>query len=210
MQDLPPLPAARPAPQGFDAGPHTIEYPAVKEIYGCSKSVKVKMEFPADWQTARSGDGSDKSPQKMEEGTELGDGNFQMRGFALSRGRPTLAERQLHVSAFGRDTTPESWVGTARALGNFSLAQAEYYYDHKGAEAREEWLWNMKWRARLVRFTMPGNDNRGQTREASAGRSTGPAGALGGAGPNTDLGSVQGLLPAGTPSLDVLSQLVVH
>jgi hypothetical protein len=43
-------------------------------------------------------------------------------------------------------------ANVAIALSRFSAAQAEYFYDHDGSEARTEWMWNMKWRARLVRL----------------------------------------------------------
>jgi hypothetical protein len=48
-------------------------------------------------------------------------------------------------------------------LSRFSAAQAEYYYDHDGSEARAEWMWNMKWRARLVRLRPFDSDQYGPT-----------------------------------------------
>lgn len=50
------------------------------------------------------------------------------------------------------------------ALGNFArfgFAQAEYYYEGDArdgrANAREEWMWHMWWRARFRRFRVPSN-----------------------------------------------------
>lgn len=209
LQALPPLPEAAPPPRGFNVGPHVIQYRAVRQIYGCTKKATVTMQFPEDWQAARTGDGSDKAPQKMEEGVELGDGNFQMRGFAMADGRPTRAERMLNISAFRGDTTPEAWVEPARALGNFSVAQAEYYYDHDGTEKREAWLWNMKWRARLVRFSLPSSEEGGQTQQASTSQSSG-SNSFGLKLPELDFNAVQSRLPGNAPSLNVISDLVVH
>ncbi len=54
-----------------------------------------------------------------------------------------------------------SWIAASapalaslRALHNVAIAQAEYYYDDE--EDREEWMWNVKWRARMRRFSVGG------------------------------------------------------
>lgn len=42
--------------------------------------------------------------------------------------------------------------------GRFSIAQAEYYFDHPGSTASAEWLWDLRWTARLKRFRLPERD----------------------------------------------------
>ncbi len=219
LQGLPPIPSVlngedphRPPPS-FDQGPHTLRYQAIKHVYGCSEKATITMEMPGDWdpQTGAS-DGSDKSPQKMIPDIELGTGDFQMRGIAIAGGdgRPTRPENKLNVSAFHREVDTEEWIPFARGAGRINIAQAEYYYNHKGGDDRErdQWMWNMKWRARLVRFRMPGGDEEsGQNAEASS-SSNPDLSSFNVAAPNMDLSAVD--LPSDAPSLDVLSDLIVH
>ncbi len=68
-------------------------------------------------------------------------------------------EQAVSVANWGRGTGG----GVFGALGNFArvgFAQAEYYYEgHPDGRdnSREEWMWNMRWRARFRRFRMPSN-----------------------------------------------------
>jgi hypothetical protein len=219
MQDLPPIPSPlngqdpHAPPQSFDQGPHVIQYQAIKHVYGCSEKASITMEMPGDW-TPQGGasDGSDKSPQKMIPDIELGSGDFQMRGIAIAGGdgRPTRSEGKLNVSAFHREVDKEGWIPFARGAARVNIAQAEYYYNHKGGDdkERDQWMWNMKWRARLVRFRLPGGDEEsGQNAEASS-SSNPDLSSFGVDAPNMDLSAVD--LPSDAPSLDVLSDLIVH
>jgi hypothetical protein len=210
LDTLPPIPQdPRNPPEGFNAGPYTLRYRAVKHVYGCTEPASQMMEFPDEWSQAASGDGSDMSPHKVEEGVDLGTGDFQMRGFAINpdgNKLPGLARRQLNVAAFNRETEPEGWVSAARIAGRVAVAQAEYFFDHDGTEARDLWMWEMKWKARLVRFTLPGEDDQdeGSSQESSA------ISGLGFAPPITDVSSVTGDLPGGSPGLDSIADLIVH
>lgn len=69
-------------------------------------------------------------------------------------------ERGVSMANWGRG----SGGGIFGAMGNFArfgFAQAEYYYEGDAndnrANAREEWMWHMSWRARFRRFRMPSN-----------------------------------------------------
>ncbi len=210
LDTLPPIPEdPRNPPEGFNAGPYTLRYRAVQHVHGCTEPASQMMEFPDEWSQAASGDGSDKSPHKVEEGVDLGSSDFQMRGFAINPdgGKlPGLARRQLNVSAFNRDTTPEGWVEAARIAGRVAVAQAEYFFDHDGTEERDLWMWEMKWKARLVRFTLPGGDDE---EEESSG-ATSAIEELGVDVPATNLSFVSDQLPADSPSLDSIADLIVH
>ena len=219
MQGLPPKPSPlngqdpHAPPASFDQGPHVIQYQAIKHVYGCSQKATIVMKMPGDWdpQTGAS-DGSDKSPQKMIPDIELGTGDFQMRGIAIAGGdgRPTRSEGKLNVSAFHREVDTEAWIPFARGAGRINIAQAEYYYNHKGGDdkERDQWMWNMKWRARLVRFRMPGGEEESDQNAQASSSSNPDLSSFGVKTPNLDLSAVD--LPNDSPSLDVLSDLIVH
>jgi hypothetical protein len=175
-----------------------ITYRAVQHVYGCSTKANRDIEIPAGRRL--NGGGEEKSPQKMEDGVALGDENFQIRGFVIKGRQPSkMAEDGLKVAAWKRTVTPEGWVSTARLLGQFSMAQAEYYYNHDGTEDIKEWMWNMHWRARLVRFRLPErNQNSNQPRQ---GEYTSMA-------PPLDLNLNQ--VTPGGQSLGSIGDLIVH
>jgi hypothetical protein len=174
----------------------------VKHIYACSTKVERKLELPEDAPKPDARAREWRAPQKLEDGVALGDETFQIRGFVLFGRRPSeRAARGLAVAAWQRVLEPEGWVNVARPLGRFSLAQAEYYYDHDGSEPSAEWLWNMKWRARLVRFHLP------QGRRARPERPN-ELGALAGSAPfELELERIE---PSDGASLRDIEALVVH
>jgi hypothetical protein len=134
----------------------TISYEAVKHVYACSMRVERELEVPEDWQRPPRRDDDRRAPYTLEDDVTLGAETFQIRGFVVFGREPSArAAEGLAVAAWQRDLGVEGWLSLARPLGRFSLAQAEYYYDHDGSEPPAEWLWNMKWRARLVRFGLP-------------------------------------------------------
>jgi hypothetical protein len=112
---------------------------------------------------------------------------------------------------------PESWTRAraehearelaGRDAGKVAVAQAEYFFSHDGQQhsAPQEWLWNMAWRARLVRFRLP---EPGQQRPPSLQDPAVASLAAGTASINTDVTTLE--LPAGAPRLESIEQLVVH
>jgi len=204
-------------PPGFDTDVHILEYDTVKQVYGCTEDAKIDVKFPEDWTSATASQGGDdKAPQKMEEGQELGGGDFQIRGLALVRfgdRRPKHIDTALKNASFGREVELDSWITAARGAGSLAVAQAEYYFNHNGVKNKDpkEWMWNMDWRARLVRFRLPGGDDEGSTSEdqsnsemdMSSFSAPGNDEGLG-----LDIGSIE--LPGGAPSLETLEELIVH
>jgi hypothetical protein len=204
-------------PPGFDTAPHPLDYDTVMQVYGCMEDATLNVTFPKEWtsETASEG-GDDKAPQKMEDGEELGGGDFQIRGIAMIRNgdrRPKQIDIALKHASFEREVENESWVKPARTVGKLAVAQAEYYFNHNGNEKKspiKEWLWYMDWRARLVRFRLPGGDKKSNSDDTSASEmdmssfsSPGNSEGLG-----LDIGSIG--LPDGAPSLNSLEELIVH
>jgi len=203
-------------PPGFDTNVHVLEYDTVKQVYGCTEDATLKVTFPSDWTSATASQGGDdKAPQKMEEDQKLGGGDFQLRGLALVRNgdrRSKQIDIALGHSAFEHEVETESWVEAARASGSLAVAQAEYYFNHNGVKNKDatEWMWNMDWRARLVRFRLPGGDDEksGSDEQSNSEMDMSSFSDPGNSeGLGMDIGSIE--LPGGA-SLESLEQLIVH
>jgi hypothetical protein len=82
----------------------------------------------------------------------LGHEEFQYRAFALGQnpasGKWKTGERGVGIAAGRRSIGGPS--EKLQQLGRLSFAQAEYY--HHADVAKSEWLWKLRWRARLRRF----------------------------------------------------------
>jgi hypothetical protein len=98
------------------------------------------------------GDSADKAFKILDD-IELGDDRFQLR--AVMWGEPPFdrAEARVAVATWGDRDAGVSYA-SLEELGRLSFAQAEFYY-HDDDVDRKEWLWNMRWRARLRRFRLP-------------------------------------------------------
>jgi hypothetical protein len=209
--EIPPETADHRLPPGFNPDGYTLRYPTVKQVYSCSQKDEIDMTFPAEWQSNTSGqNGEDKAPQKIEEGVLLGAEDFQIRGVAVNNGqRPFKIDRGLFHGAFDRKVANEDWVDAARLVGKVAVAQAEYYFNHDGVHNKEpyDWMWNMDWRARLVRFRLPSSEDDNQ---GSDSQSEMDVASLSGIGDkmSTDLADVA--WPKDAPSLESLEQLIVH
>lgn len=146
----------------------TIERTDVSRIFSCL--VEVERDFPlASEEDAFGGQGaSTRSPHRVEEGLLLGDEAFQIRAVVVgappvprrARGYVELATR----TATNEDSASAGLDSALRSLGGMSVAQAEYYFDHTGDVEPAEWLWDLRWTARLRRFRLP--DSTTSSREA--------------------------------------------
>jgi hypothetical protein len=124
-----------------------VEYDEVTHILGCVTEVKETVNVT----DAESG-GNGKGPKKVEERVELGGEDFLIRSFVREDLRKLESRRLVRLSLWA-EPDPENPLSALRQLSDIAFAQAEYFYD--GDEPREAWMWNMKWRARLVRFRLP-------------------------------------------------------
>ena len=75
------------------------------------------------------------------------------------------ADRRILVATQGQKVGQSSIGEFAAHSGKIAAAQAEYYFDD-ATLARSEWLWHMKWKARMRRlsfgrqaYTCPVQDN---------------------------------------------------
>jgi len=92
-------------------------------------------------------------PKKVEDGVELGENEFQLRSFMFGDTPFDENEERVAVATWGADSGAGFGYEFLSFADRFSFAQGEYYYD--GDVEREEWMWNMRWRARLRRFWLP-------------------------------------------------------
>jgi hypothetical protein len=93
-------------------------------------------------------------PQEMCSCAALGEETFQVRSIVLGDPKEYTADadKTILVATQGQEVAQSS-VGRLVSLGGrVAAAQAEFYYD--GTEVKAEWLWNMKWKARMRRLTM--------------------------------------------------------
>lgn len=128
----------------------TVHFTEVTHILGCQKVEQVEVRVSG----GKSGgsDSNNKNPQRVIDGATLGDENFQIR--ALMQGNSsTITANQMVQLTLWDHKAPNDTLRALRELGNYSVAQAEYFYD--GTDDAGEWMWNMKWRARLRRFRLP-------------------------------------------------------
>lgn len=103
--------------------------------------------------------GSDgKGPKKVKEDCNLGDECFQLRSLMVGTPGYEKTMEGVQFANWGRENEAGSTYTEIAALGKGSLAQAEFYWHKEGEDAqemREEWMWEMNWRARLRRFRIP-------------------------------------------------------
>jgi hypothetical protein len=119
----------------------SIHFTDVTQILGCQR--EETRQIPIDAPSPSSSDdsagtdesGDSKSPKKLEDSLDAN--TFQIRA---------LVSAQL-------DSVPPDPLSNLRPLGNFAVAQAEYFYDARGGASDK--MWNMNWRARLRRFRLP-------------------------------------------------------
>lgn len=91
-------------------------------------------------------------PKQLTDSAVLGGDRLQVRVAVVGTFDFGLSERGLEVASWGRTETSDENERDLAALSRVSLAQAEYFY--AGPGARDEWLWNQDWRARLRRVRL--------------------------------------------------------
>ncbi|HVY28780.1 MAG TPA: hypothetical protein VHB79_19625 [Polyangiaceae bacterium] len=120
------------------------EITEVTQILGCRKYEKKDIPVTAGEQAGQQEDS--KSPKKIEKDVALGDKNFQLR--AVMWAQPSDSFGKIVDLALWNKKKPDDPLSLLQPMRGFAVAQAEYFYD----DTNNEWLWDMKWRARLRRF----------------------------------------------------------
>lgn len=208
--EVPPKTPGQRLPPDINAEGYVLRYPAVKHIYGCSEEATLELELPESWTRARAEHGAEEqASHRLQADTPLGSEAFQIRGVAAAfeDRRSSRIDRGLRAGAFGNVVEPEGWVLAGRDAGKVAVAQAEYFFSQDGQQhsSPEEWLWNMAWKARLVRFRLPEPE---QQRPPAAQDLAVASLVAGTATLTTDVTTVE--LPAGAPRLESIEPLVVH
>ncbi|AKF05222.1 hypothetical protein [Sandaracinus amylolyticus] len=123
---------------------------------------------------------SDMRPQRMRarerDGTpiELGEDSFQVRMIVTGREPGAHMERGVELANWGRDVASQGGtLALLRNFGEYSVAQAEFFYPSTDLRDREEWMWNMRWRARMRRFVPPFGDDGGSSCREMGGSGSG-------------------------------------
>lgn len=144
-------------------------YDEALRLFSCAEKIDKKFDV-ANKEDQIGGEGSDsRSPHKIEDGVLLGSETFQIRAIAFGKAPgPGKAREAVHYVdrklTRSEDDMGASFreflLGAAELLGTVSAAQAEYYFDHNGTTEPAEWMWNMRWTARLKHFRLPSDDEK--------------------------------------------------
>lgn len=134
----------------------TVAFTEVENILGCKRKEEVPIPISDGASAGSSDDGNSKSPKRIEPDVTLGDEAFQIRALMQGDLGRMNATRLVRLSLW-HAPDPSNPLASLTELGGLSMAQAEYFYD--SAEGRDAWMWNMNWRARLVRFRLPGRNS---------------------------------------------------
>jgi hypothetical protein len=127
-----------------------VDFTEVRQVFKCQKMEDIPVKVS---DAKPEGDGGDeRAPKKVKDHTELGSESFQIRS-VMQGDLQALGVSQIVRFALWNQTPPDDAHPILRALGGYSTAQAEYFFD--GKDARTEWMWEMRWRARLRRFHVP-------------------------------------------------------
>jgi hypothetical protein len=144
-----------------------VGFTQVTHILSCERKEKIRVPV-TESQSPGKVDENTKSPQRVRGDAQMGGEVFQVRSLMLGNTEQRESQRLVRLAQWGK-VDPGNPLEDLRKLGGFSFAQAEYFYDGDekirknglwgmgGGESpdRSAWMWNMKWRARLVRFSMP-------------------------------------------------------
>jgi hypothetical protein len=133
----------------------TVKFTQVTHVLSCERKELIRVPVSED-QSPGKVDGNSKSPKRVLGDATLGDEHFQVRAVIQGSVEPREAQRLVRLGQWGKPD-PVNPLERLRDLGGFTFAQAEYFYDRE--QGRDAWMWNMYWRARLVRFDMPKDDD---------------------------------------------------
>jgi hypothetical protein len=203
----------RNAPDGDEM---TVRVHEVSEVFGCTEEIVVKHQVGADNVSSGAQSGGEKRvPQDLADDAELGEEVFQVRAVVLGDLPSDSEEKVVEVASWGSkpsglESAELGPLSAARQLGRMAVAQAEYYYAVKNPKSPErgDFMWNMRWQARLRRVraidrdpaqsqsqsapSVPGLDVPESTTDPAAACSQ--AGGAGGSCDGIDLSSMEDLV----------------
>ena len=151
-----------------------VDFVDVTQILGCRRNETKPIDLS---DAARAGEvGDDKSPKRVRGASTLGDESFQLRAIMHGSAPTGLPEKMMHLALWNQ-AEPSNPLSALRELGDYSVAQAEYFYDGP-RDPRSNWMWTMNWRARLRRFRVPTGEASGAINTACGELGNGCAAAL--------------------------------
>lgn len=127
-----------------------VHFVEVTHLLGCKKMHKKKISVATG-----DGDGNqeDKRPKRIAKGTHLGDPQFRFRVVAGKDPDEASIGKIIRLSLWGDSRKVDGGGPGLMWLRRFGYGASEYFYD--GTDGASEYLWNMNWKARLVRFDLP-------------------------------------------------------
>lgn len=146
-------------PPAFGGARREVEHVEVLHVFGCVETVRERQELDGDeGELAASPEAGEKmAPQVIADGTAMGGDDLQIRAVVIGR-PPSTTPAPLLSGLRSEEQRADAgraspWHAAAQ-LSRFSFAQAEFYFDD-GRAAPEDWLWSMRWKARLRRLRVP-------------------------------------------------------
>lgn len=131
--------------------PISFEVHEYTDILTCFEKKKIKAEVGDMQATAAM---KKATPQEMCNCAAQGEEMFQIRSIVL--GDPETytarASKGILVGSHGASVEESRLSELGELGGKFAAAQAEYYFDD-GSALPAEWLWSMKWKARMRRLS---------------------------------------------------------
>jgi hypothetical protein len=159
-EDLQPVCSNATPPSGYGREGETasIEHIEVTRFFGCTETIQHEYDlskYQKNRITSKDDDtGRKRVPQALQKGAKLGSEAFQLRAIVLGNLPRHVPEKILEVATW--KSAEPTLSSTARELGQLSFAQAEYYFDVKDRnEDPGNFMWKMRWKARLRRFRLP-------------------------------------------------------
>ena len=137
---------------------------------GCDAELPETSGVTAPASTSTGSDG--KGPKKVKDDCNLGDECFQLRAIMVGTPGYEKTMRGVQIANWGHENETGSMYTQMANLGRGSLAQAEFYWDKGDKDAqemRDDWMWEMNWRARLRRFRVPADSLLGDACTAGGG-----------------------------------------
>lgn len=86
-----------------------------------------------------------------DEAQEMGNLEYQVQAYMMGDHDLEWTQEGVATAAWGQGADEGSTYTALAEMGRVSFAQAEFFYDDSEGEW-QEWLWHMKWRARLRRW----------------------------------------------------------
>lgn len=139
-------------------------YSIYRRLFACHERRNETLQMDSERESP--GDTRNKVPQRMRPNVHLGEEEFQVRMVVVGNAPGAHMERGVELANWGRDVGQgrrASPLMLLQRLAPYSVAQAEFYYPTPRLDNREDWMWHMRWRARMRRFVMPIGDNGGSS-----------------------------------------------